>query len=252
MQAWLGAMISVGVVSAVSLSGALSLVLRPEAMRRLTFVLVSFAVGALFGDAFLHLIPEAQEHFEGHQLAVPLLLLGGLLLFFVLEKFLRWRHCHDSECTGHVRPVAFMLLVGDGVHNFIDGMVIGASFLAGPQLGIATSIAVILHEVPQELGDFAVLVQGGMGIRRALRYNFISSLTAFIGAAAALIVGEVSHGFAAALLPVTAGGFIYIAGSDLIPELHHHNRVSHALVQLLAIIAGIGVMILLLTSHHCC
>jgi zinc and cadmium transporter len=241
---WLQTLVSVTIVSLISIVGVLALVLHAD-LKRVTLVLVAFAVGALFGDAFIHLLPEAFAK-TGSPVAVSLSVIGGILIFFVVEKFLRWRHCHDMDCSEHVQPVVTMNLLGDAVHNFIDGMVIAASYLAGPSIGLATTLAVVLHEVPQELGDFGVLVHGGLSPRRALFFNFLSALTSFAGAAVSLLVGPHLVGYADALLPVTAGGFIYMAGSDLIPELHHHTGARQSLLQLAMIVAGVGVMGLVL------
>jgi len=255
MQVWLYTLVSVVIVSALSLVGVATLALRRGRLKQITLTLVSFAVGALLGDAFIHLLPQAFRDF-GAGLAVSLYALAGMLLFFVLEKFLRWRHCHDAECDfhmgeaardgrGRIHPVVVMNLVGDGVHNLIDGMIIGASYLVSVPLGLATTLAVVLHEIPQEFGDFGVLVQGGLSVRAALGFNFLSSLTAVAGAVISLAVGTRVHGFAALLVPLTAGGFLYIAGSDLIPELHHQAGIRRSLGQLAAIVAGIGVMVAL-------
>lgn len=241
---WLFTLVSVTVVSLISLVGIVALVARAD-IKRITLTLVAFAVGALFGDAFIHLLPESFIRARSPA-TVSLSVIGGILIFFVLEKFLRWRHCHDMDCSEHVQPVVTMNLLGDGVHNFINGMVIAASYLASPAIGLATTLAVVLHEVPQELGDFGVLVHGGLAPRRALFFNFLSALTAFAGAIVSLLVGPYLVGYVNAVLPVTAGGFIYMAGSDLIPELHHHTSPRHSLVQFVMIVAGVGVMALLL------
>jgi zinc and cadmium transporter len=242
---WVSSLLSVAAVSAISLIGLSTLAIRSGWLKPIILMLVSFAVGALFGDAFIHILPEAFEK-TGNPLAVSLYLIGGILIFFILEKFLRWRHCHDNECSEHVQPVVAMNLLGDAVHNFIDGMIIAASYLVSVPIGFATTVAVILHEIPQEFGDFGVLVNGGLTPRRAIFFNFLSALTSFAGAVLSLAVGPHLVGYTAALLPLTAGGFIYIAGSDLIPELHHHTSMAQSLMQFAMIVAGVGMMALLL------
>ena len=232
-------------VSLVSLAGIISLSIKPQKLQNILLYLVSLSVGVLFGDAFIHLIPESYAK-NNNELTVSLLILVGILLFFILEKFIHWRHCHRGGCDEHSRrPIAAMNIAGDALHNLIDGMLIGASYLAGLPIGISTTMAVILHEIPQEIGDFGVLMHGGFSVNKALFFNFLSALMAVLGAMISLIIGTAVAGYTNALLPITAGGFIYIAGSDLIPELHHDSRPAQALRQLAAILLGIGLMIVL-------
>ena len=239
-------MASVVLVSAISLIGVFFLSIRRALLKKLLLFLVSFAVGALFGDAFIHLLPEAYSTL-GSGLNTSLLVLFGIMVFFVLEKVIRWRHCHDPECKRHEKPpIVEMNLIGDGVHNLIDGMVIGATYLVSIPLGITTTLAIILHEIPQEIGDFGVLIHGGLTPSRALLFNFLSALTAVLGAVISLTLGPAIQGYSLILVPMTAGGFIYIAGSDLLPELHHESKPRNSLWQLVGILCGIGVMALLL------
>ncbi|MFA5059751.1 MAG: ZIP family metal transporter [Candidatus Omnitrophota bacterium] len=245
MNPSISALISVSLVSIISLAGAFTLSLNKEFLRKILLFLVSFAVGALFGDAFIHLLPEAFEEL-GLSLQTSLLVISGILIFFVLEKFLRWRHCHILESSHeHVHPMATLSLIGDAVHNLMDGMIIGASYLASPAIGVATTLAVILHEIPQEIGDFGILVHSGLTVRKALFFNFLSALTAFVGLGISLFIGPHITGYASYIVPVTAGGFLYIAGSDLIPELHHDVKASISLGQFVCIILGVGLMALL-------
>jgi len=242
--AWLQALASVILVSLISLIGLVALAVDERGLRRAIFVLVSLAVGALFGDAFIHLLPEAFA--QGEAAAQNSLYgLAGVFTFFALEKFLRWRHEHPPVSAGAIRPVGYMNLIGDGAHNLIDGLVIGASYLASTPLGIATTIAVVFHEIPQELGDFGVLLFAGFTKGRALFFNFLSATTAILGAVISLLVGANIEGFSALMLPFTAGAFIYIAGSDLIPELHHERAPFRSLVQIVTISAAVGLMLLL-------
>jgi len=245
MNAWIYALLSVIIVSLMSLVGILTLLLGKTLLRKILFVLVSFAVGGLFGGAFFHLIPESVEHIGAHLASVYIIV--GIVMFFVLEKFIHWRHCH-VEVDDRLHPVVAMNLIGDTVHNFIDGLLIGASYLVDVHLGFATTVAIIFHEIPQEFGDFGVFIHGGCTPRRALTYNFLSALSAVVGAIIALIIGANVHGFSEVLVPIAAGGFIYIAGSDLIPELKHNVRIRESALQLMAIVAGLAIMLLL--SHY--
>jgi len=246
MQVWIYSIASVIVVSLISLIGVFTLSLKQETLRKILLFLVSFAVGGLFGDAFIHLLPESFEKL-GTKLSTSLYTIAGILIFFILEKFIRWRHCHSPSSSEHTHPVVALNLIGDGVHNFIDGMVIAASFLVNIPLGITTSLAVIFHEIPQEIGDFGVLVHGGLSVKKALFFNFLSALTSILGAVICLVIGPHIKGYTLALLPITAGGFLYIAGSDLIPELHQgcDIKVSSAIWQFVFIVLGIMVMVLL-------
>lgn len=242
---WIYSLVAVVLVSLISLVGVFTLAWRRDKLGEILLVLVSFAVGGLFGDAFIHLIPEAFELF-GDKLTVSLLIVAGILLFFVLEKFVRWRHCHVPTSENHPHPVVFMNLIGDGAHNLIDGMIIAASFMVSFPIGLATSLAVILHEIPQEIGDFGVLVHGGLKVRQALLFNFGTALLAILGAVISLTVGPYIKDYAAYLMPLTAGGFIYMAGSDLIPTLHDQCDPNESWKQFLAIVFGLSIMVLLL------
>ena len=187
--------------------------------------MVSFAAGAMLGDVFLHMIPELAEE-NSLTLTSSLYILSGILLFFILEKIIHWRHCHLSAAKDHSHPLAFMNLVGDAVHNFIDGVLIAGSFLLSVPVGIATTVAVILHEIPQEMGDFGVLLHSGMKPKKALLFNFLSALTAVLGALVILVVGMSNENVTHIIIPITIGGFLYIANADLIPELHKETKIS--------------------------
>jgi zinc and cadmium transporter len=245
---WLYALISVIIVSLISLIGIFFIALRIEQLKKILLFLVSFAVGGLFAGAFVHLIPEAFEYF-GVTYITPILVLVGIIIFFALEKFLRWRHCHVVTCDEHPHPVVTMNLVGDAVHNLIDGMVIGASYMVSIPIGITTTLAVVLHEIPQEIGDFGILVYGKLPVKKALTYNFLSALTAVVGAVLSILIGTHATNYSYYLLPITAGGFIYIAGSDLIPELQHETKPARSILQFLSIIIGFGLMVVLRLLH---
>jgi zinc and cadmium transporter len=240
---WLMSIGSVAAVSALSLLGIFTLSLKPETFRRSQLVLISFAAGALLGDAFVHLIPEMAE--DGISMPDSLGLLAGVIGFFVLEKVLHWHHTHlPQEEVFH--PVAVTNLIGDALHNFVDGAIIAGGFLVSPSIGIATAIAVALHEIPQEFGDFAILVHAGLAPRRALLLNLLSALTAFVGAVLALALSSAVGDAERMIVALTAGGFLYIASSDLIPELHKEPEAGKSALQLVSLLAGVGVMVSLL------
>ncbi|HSB11165.1 MAG TPA: ZIP family metal transporter [Blastocatellia bacterium] len=238
------AIASVTLVSLVSLIGVVTISVSEERLRSTLFVLVSLAAGAMFGDTFIHLLPESFQR-PGETLLPSTSVLAGILAFFVLEKFLLWRHQHTLESNDQVRPLGYLNLIADGVHNLIDGMMIGASYLVSLPIGIATTLAVIFHEIPQEIGDFGILLHAGFTKRRALFFNFLSAALALLGTAVAMLLGSNWESFSAVMLPFTAGGFIYIAGSDLLPELQKELAPTKSIVQFGALAAGIGLMLLL-------
>lgn len=237
---------SVLVVSLISLIGILSLSLKEERVRKYLLLLVSFSAGALFGDAFLHLLPEVfEEDISGTTIGIGIL--SGILIFFVLEKIVQWHHHHGTKHEhAHLHSFGIMNLIGDGVHNFIDGMIIAGSFLVSTPLGIATTLAVILHEIPQEISDFGVLLHAGFSAQKALFFNFLTAITAFLGAGLVLLINNSVPGLEALLVSFTAGGFIYIAGSDLIPELQKETELKKTLIQFVFLVLGMGVMLALL------
>ncbi|MDQ3955387.1 MAG: ZIP family metal transporter [Actinomycetota bacterium] len=237
---WVQALAAVALVSALSLIGSLTLVGASKVLDKFLIFVISFAAGALLGDAFLHLLPEIAESERGFDFLASMSVLGGITGFFLLEKGLHWHHAHFPH-EEVVHPVAVSNLIGDGLHNFVDGAIVAGSFLVSPQLGIATTIAVVLHEVPQELGDFAILVHAGLKPRRALLLNFLSGLVAIAGAVATLLLDSIG-GIEQFLVPFSAGAFIYIASTDLIPELHKEPEPMKSVAQGLALIGGIAVM----------
>ncbi len=241
---WLPSLVSVFLVSLVSFVGLLFLVVKKELLQKILLFLVSFATGSLLGGAFLHLLPEAAKEL-GLGWKFSLITLAGILAFFILEKFIFWRHCHVLTSKNHPHPVVFMNLIGDGFHNLLDGVMIAAAFMTNFSLGLATTTAVLIHEVPQEIGDFSVLIYGGLPKKKALFLNFASALAAVLGTLLTLILGSSLVNLVPLVLPFTAGGFIYIAGSDLIPELHKETQVSKSWLQLLGLLLGIGLMLLL-------
>jgi len=252
LEIWIYTIASVIIISLVSLIGLITLALKRKVLDKLVLFLVSFSAGALFGGAVIHLLPEIVEE-KGFTLAISLYFLFGIITFFIVEKFIHWRHCHNNPmtCEEHSlkhkpKSAAIMIIAGDAVHNFIDGMVIAGAYLVNIPLGISTSLAVLFHEIPQEIGDFGVLVHGGFSRGKALLVNFLSALTAILGAVAILVIGKSFADITSFLIPFTAGGFIYIAGSDLIPELHKETKATKSLFQLIGILLGIGIMVLLM------
>lgn len=237
-------MIAIAVVSLVSLIGIVAFFVSSKKIDRILIYLVSLSVGTLLGGAFLHLVPEAFSE-NGEKVSYYILL--GLFVFFVLEKFIHWNHCHDVHCEKHSgkhKAFSYNILLGDSLHNLIDGMIIASSFLVSPSLGIATTVAVIFHEIPQELGDFGVLVYSGFSKLKAMLFNFLSALVAVVGGVIVLLIGsnEVVTSF---LVPFTAGGFIYIALADLIPELHKSVKPRQIFGQLIFLIIGVTIMVIL-------
>lgn len=220
-------------ISLIAFVGVIGLSLKDEVLDRILLYLVGFAAGALIGGAFLHLLPETVE--RSTSMNVFLALSSGFLLFFLLEKLI-WRHCHKGKCEVH--PFAYINLIGDGIHNFIDGLVIAASFLSGAELGIVTSLAVAFHEVPQEIGDFGVLVYGGVKKSKALILNFTVALTAIIGGLVGYFLSSHIGESMILILPFAAGGFIYIAASDLIPELHKEVNPRRSLASFAVLFLG--------------
>jgi len=240
---WTYTLISVFIVSLISLIGVFTLSLDKNKLYKYLIYFVSLSAGTLMGDAFIHLIPDAYRESSG--IWPSIYILAGIFLFFILEKVLHWRHCHAEPCEDHPHPFSYVILVGDAVHNFIDGAVIAASFIVSVPVGIATTVAVIFHEIPHEFGNFASLLYGGFSIKKALVYNFLSALVAILGAIFVLAINAELN-LSRMLIPFAAGGFIYVAGTDLIPELHKHNEAKKGLLQVVTFLLGIGLMLFML------
>lgn len=238
------AFLSVIVVSLVSLAGVFSISLKEEMIKKYIGLFIGLAVGALLGDAFIHLIPEALDSVI-HPTIVSLFIISGILFFLIMEKFLHWHHHGEDKEEHNAYKVGELLIVADSFHNLIDGIIIGASFLVSAPIGIATTIAVVLHEIPQEIGDFAILIHSGYTKKRALWLNFVSGLTAIVGVSIALIFGNIAETFTLWILPIAAGGFIYIAVADLIPELQKTKNLKSSLLQIASVIVGISAMVAL-------
>lgn len=232
-------------ISLIALVGALSLFFKEELLDKVLLILVAFSAGALMGGAFLHLIPEAisrvpsSEHF-----ILFLYLLVGFCIFFILEQFIRWHHHHGASHPS-IRPFSYLILISDGIHNFIDGLIISASFVIAIPVGLVTALAVALHEIPQEIGDFGALVYGGFERKRALGLNFVSAITVVIGGIFGFSLSEKIGKGIIFLLPFAAGNFIYIAAADLIPEIKHKVSFRKSLIHFSVFLLGIILMVII-------
>lgn len=235
------------VVCGVALVGGVVYFLPSHSLRQFTQVGISLSVGVLLGDAFLHLLPDALDQLKDTRFVMTSTL-GGMLLFFGLEKLVRG-HYHPTGETP-IKPFAPMNLLGDGVHNFIDGTLIAGSFLVSPETGWATTLGIVVHELPQEIGDIGALVGGGYSIRKAIFYNLLCSMTCLLGVGVILAAGLWLEAYTVYALPLAAGGFIYIATADLIPELHRQTVGSSLLRQGLFIALGVGFMGCMLLLEH--
>jgi len=244
LSIWLYSLISVVIISLISLTGIITFSIKAEKLKKILIYLLSFSAGALIGDSFIHLIPELAK--EGLTINYSITIILGVLLFFILEKIVHWRHCHMPITKTHAHPFAYMNLFGDALHNFIDGLIIAGTYLISIPVGIATTIAVVLHEIPQEIGDFGILIHGGFSKGKAIFLNFITALTAILGAVFALLLNNYISNIEGYLISLAIGGFLYIAGSDLIPELHKETKISISIIQILTFVLGVLVMLALL------
>jgi zinc and cadmium transporter len=230
-----------------AVSGAALLLIFPEKVRKtLVPVLISYATGTLLGAAFLGMIPHAIEHTQASSILTTILI--GIVLFFLLEKLVIWRHCHNGECEIH-GVAGPLILFGDAFHNFVDGIVITAAFLINIPLGLATALAVIVHEVPQEIGDFAILLDSGYSKQKAFLYNLLSSLTTLLGAIISFFFLKASKTAVPYILAISAASFIYIAMADLIPALHQKISIKDSIRQFTLFLAGIGTILFFRLNH---
>ena len=233
-------------ISLIAFIGVIILFLKEKILNRIILLLVAFSAGALIGGAFLHLIPEAIERIEveGSLFKIFLYLIFGFCLFFILEHFIKWHHHHATRHPD-IMPFSYLILVSDGLHNFIDGLIIAGSFIISFPLGLTTSLAVALHEIPQEIGDFAILIYGGINKFKALFLNFASAAVAILGGLIGFFVFQKMGESILFLLPFTAGGFIYISASDLIPQVREVKEFQKSAVYFLSFLTGIAVMALI-------
>ena len=241
------------------LAASLFLVIPDRLRTRLVPHLVSFAIGALLGAAFLALLPHAMENPQVTDVhLITMTVLFGVLGFFVLEKTVLWRHCHSTDCEAHVpeqpahqhHAAGSLILIGDALHNFVDGVLIAAAFLTDIHLGIVTALAVAAHEIPQEVGDFAVLLHSGFSRRKALVYNLLSSLATIVGGILAYFSLSGMEGALPYVLAIAAASFIYIAVADLIPGLHKQLRPAETLQQMILISSGVLVIYFAHSTLH--
>ncbi len=245
-------------VSLVSLVGLVLLAFKKDTLDSIVFIILSFATGTLLATAFFDLLPEALDVGLPSQ-AILTTVLASILIFFILERLVHWHHEHDhhdhSDCEAHdpkkhEKPVGYLILIGDGLHNFFDGLAIAASFMVSPALGITTSIAIILHEIPHELGDFTLLTYSGFSVRKALAYNLLSALAAVAGGVLFFYLSGFVNGLTAYGLAFSAGSFIYIACTDLLPELHKEEARTKGLIQVVSILAGILLIWVMVNTLH--
>ena len=228
-------LLSVSLVSALSLAGVVLLALSATTLQRLMSAAIAFAAGTMLGAAFLDLIPEALSEVEGGHAFVLL----GIIAFFLVERAIHWHHCPEVHC---IAPAGYLNLIGDAAHNFADGVIIAAAFLSGTELGLVTTVAIAMHELPQELGDYAVLLHSGFTPRRAVWLNFLTALTAVAGGLGGyLFLSQLTWLVPYAVL-VAAGGLIYIAVADLMPELHKERRLSRVVAHTGSLLLGIGLI----------
>jgi zinc and cadmium transporter len=250
------ALLSVLAVSVVSLVGVITLRVQTDTLKRLVPLLVSVSIGALLANAFLHLIPEASEEL-GTQAAYWIL--GGIVVFFILEKFLHWHHAHHThatdtheceDCEEPHHPVGALVITADALHNVLDGAIIAAGYMVSFEVGLATTLAVALHELPQEIGDFGVLVHAGFSRAKALLANFASALAAFVGVGLVVVLGETFTNATPVFAALAAGSFIYIAMADLLPELNKTTRIRASFLQLCFVLLGMGLIVLVTPDEH--
>lgn len=239
-QAILGSLVS----SLFGLAGGMLLLVNYTAVKRASHFFVSFAAGAMLGSAFFDILQESINAYPNRTTALFAWLLGGFLLFFLIEKLLLWHHhSHDERAHAEQRVVNPLIIIGDAVHNFIDGSIIAAAFLVNPAVGVATAAAILFHELPQEVGDFSLLIHGGMSRRAVAGWNFLGALVSPLGTVLTLFLADRITGLQLPLLGLAAGNFIYIAAADLVPQIHRHKRLSLAFVELGLLVVGILVIL---------
>jgi zinc and cadmium transporter len=247
MSPFVLSILSVTAVSLISLAGVASLLLKRKQLRNLSKLLISLAAGSLLGDVWFHIVPELFSAEATIDLRIiGALVLTGILGFWLLEVGLEWYHCHeDSDESTHWHPVAAHNLIADAIHNFVDGLLIAGSFAAGPEIGVATTVAVLLHEIPQEIGDFGILIHSGLRPKLALLFNLLSAFTAIVGTLVGWIVITGLEDFSKAALAFTAGGLLYIAVADILPQVKHREKLIEIIPRLALILFGMLIMAVL-------
>lgn len=238
---------SVILVSIIAVIAAIPFFLKKQIPHSVLIILMSLSVGTLLGGVFLHFLPELAE--EGYTTSVALSIIGGFIVFLLLEKLIHWHHAKKSEesCEcghSHGYHLAPLNIIGDGMHNFLDGLVIAGSYAVSLPLGIAATISVIFHEIPQEIADFGILLYAGLTKTKAILFNFLSATAAILGAITGILFTQHIHWFSDMIIPFAVGNFIYIAASNLVPEIHKHSKTKETILHIIAICAGVGIMLL--------
>lgn len=250
MEIWLTVLFWSLVGSVFSLIAGILLLAKKLSLVKVQRIAVPFAAGSLLAASFLDLMPEAYE--RGEPSTVAFVMLGGFLLFFILERFLGWfhhHHSHEGE-SKNIHPTIGLMIIGDTLHNFIDGLVIGAAFLIDVPTGIVVTLAIAAHEIPQEVGDFGLMLSYGLGRQKVLLVNFVSALATVVGALGVVAIGGSAEFLEPYLLAVAAGFFVYIAASDIIPTIHAETKLRVANIQTAILIGGIVVVGFLISSSH--
>jgi len=211
--------------------------LKKNLVKKIIAILVAFAAGSMLGASFFDILPEAFEVFGENTF---LYILIGILIFFIIERYIHWHHCHKEHVE--VQPLTYLNLIGDGVHNLIDGAIIAASFLTDPYLGVVSTIAIASHEIPQEMGDFGILIHGGMNRKKALSYNFLSALLCVIGGVITFFFASTFQVLKPILLSVAGGGFIYLALVDIVPDIHKETDTKKMIIETIFLFLGILLM----------
>jgi zinc and cadmium transporter len=240
-------------MSSISLLGAITFIIPEKVVQSMLLPLVSLAAGSLLGSALFYLLPESVE-VMGNDLHVYMYVLAGFLTFFILEQFLHWHHYHGTEDElhqhHHHQPVTYLVLISHSIHNFVDGIVVGGSFLVDVRIGIFAWIGVALHEIPQKLGDFSILLHGGWQQKKALLYNFLASLSFLVGSVLIFFLArEIEVHF---LIPFAAGMFLYVAAVDLVPEIKNHHNAKKNAIHFISFVIGVSIILvfrLVLDDH---
>ena len=243
-QELLYALASAAIISLISVFAAIPFFITKKVSDRVQLILLSVSVGALLGAVFLDFVPELAEH--GYNEMTAAIIILGVLVFFVIERLVHHHHgkpeSMGGSAHGHAYHLAPVNLIGDGIHNFLDGMVIGSTFLVSPALGVSASISIAFHEIPQEIADFGVILYSGYSRKKALFFNFLSALTAMLGVAIAFLLSSSVESFTEFAIPFACGNFIYIAATNLLPQLHRHCSARETVEHILAIILGVAML----------
>lgn len=243
MSALIYGLIAAFIVSLISLIGVITLPLKSEKFNKILIYLVSFAAGGLMGGAFFHLLPEVLK-ISGQTDLVFICVILGFCLFFVLEKYLRWHHCHNNQCQSH-EHLGYLTLVGDTLHNALDGIIIISSFIVSTNLGMIVTLSIIFHEIPQELGDYGVFIYAGFSRKKALFLNYLSGAVAILGVVIGYFLINWLNFLNPILISVAAGGFIYVAAADFIPELHKQNTTKVSIYTFLVFLLALAFMLII-------